>query len=328
VTSVLFVRLSAMGDLVQGLGAVQALHEARPDWRLSLVTQAPFLPLLEGFSGLAQVIPFEREGGLAALLRMRRALRAGSFDFALDLQGNWKSASIAWLSGARERIGASATARQEPHSRLLLHRTIAVPGPPHPAKVAAALVRALVHDAPFRLPRLSPTDAELERERASLAAAGVDWHAPIHVVVAADPGDPRSLRPPVIEIETRRPGVRAVLLFGPDDPALAIPGVPTVRHGREPRRLIALGALVAASGGFVLGPDRGATHGLAAAGARCMVWFGSQDPQRTSPPSARAMVHPQPPNCSPCRSHECRHPDGPVCMEFDREQGRQVDLGC
>ena len=63
-TSVLFVRMSAMGDLVQGLGAVQALHAARPDWRLTVVTQAPWAPLLEGQPGVVRVVTFARRGGL------------------------------------------------------------------------------------------------------------------------------------------------------------------------------------------------------------------------------------------------------------------------
>jgi ADP-heptose:LPS heptosyltransferase len=36
-TRVLIVRLSAMGDLVQSLGAVRALHEAQPGLELSLI---------------------------------------------------------------------------------------------------------------------------------------------------------------------------------------------------------------------------------------------------------------------------------------------------
>jgi len=62
VTSILFVRLSAMGDLVHGLGAVQALHRVRPDWRLTVVTQTTFAPLLAGVPGVARVVTLARRG--------------------------------------------------------------------------------------------------------------------------------------------------------------------------------------------------------------------------------------------------------------------------
>ena len=44
-TRVLLVRLSAMGDVVESLGAVRALAAARPDWELHFVTQRPFVPI-------------------------------------------------------------------------------------------------------------------------------------------------------------------------------------------------------------------------------------------------------------------------------------------
>jgi ADP-heptose:LPS heptosyltransferase len=82
------------------------------------------------------------------------------------------------------------------------------------------------------------------------------------------------------------------------------------------RELIAVGRLVAAAAGRVLGPDQGATHVLAACGAETSVLFGPQDPERTAPPGARILLRSDGPDCVPCRSRRCRHPDGPVCMDF------------
>ena len=55
-TRILCVRLSAMGDLVQSLGAVQALHAARPELELAFVTQRENVPLLEGMPGIQHEI--------------------------------------------------------------------------------------------------------------------------------------------------------------------------------------------------------------------------------------------------------------------------------
>jgi hypothetical protein len=66
---------------------------------------------------------------------------------------------------------------------------------------------------------------------------------------------------------------------------------------------------------------------LAAAGARCRLLFGAQDPRRTAPPAAVALVHPNPPGCAPCRRTVCSHPDGPVCMAFEPAAGARVAVG-
>ncbi|MBM4063627.1 MAG: glycosyltransferase family 9 protein [Planctomycetes bacterium] len=328
-TSVLLVRLSAMGDLVHGLGAIEALHRARPDWRLTLATQTALAPLLEGVPGIARVVLLARHGGLGALRRFRAELRAERYDVALDLQGNWKSAGVAAASGARQRLGAGAAWRQEPRSRWLLHRTVAVPGEHHPALVAWTLARELVPGLPFRAPRLRATDAEVERERAALRGLGVDPDRPMRVLVVGDPVDARALRPAALAAEAAASQEPAVAVLGPAEAHVAAPGgVPALRHAPgELRRLVALGALVAGAGGIVVGPDQGATHVLAAAGARCLVGFGAQDPRRTAPPSAVPLVHPAPPACSPCRKHRCRLPEGPVCMAFTTAGGRAVANG-
>ena len=328
-TSVLFVRLSAMGDLVQSLGAVRALHRVRPDWPLTFVTQTAWAPLLRGFPGLVRVVEFQRDAGLSGVRRLRRALREQAYDVAVDLQGNWKSAFVAWLAAAELRIGMAGACRQEPSSRWLLHRTVAFEaGEPHPARCAWELVRSLAGEVPFEWPRLEPTAGEVASERAALASIGIDADRPFRVVVVTDPADPRSLLPAIVAAESRAGAEAVVHLLGPDEAHLtAAAAAPTLRHGREPRRLIALGALVAAAGGSVIGPDQGATHVLAAAGARCAVWFGAQDPRRTTPPAATPLVHPTPPPCSPCRQRKCDHPDGRVCMAFGLAEGRVVDPG-
>lgn len=325
-TGVLLVRLSAMGDLVQGLGAVAALHAARPDWRLTFVTQTTWAPLLEGFPGVHRVVTFDRRGGLAALRRLRRSLREERFDVALDLQGNWKSAMVAWLGAAKLRVGASAAFRQEPRSRFLLNRIVDVDaGPPHPARCAFAMVRAVAPDAIPHQPRLTARPAELEREERALTALGVDVERPFRVVVVTRANDTRSLSAYALSAAERDGAGRTVYVYGPRERDVPHVGTALVlRHGDEPRRLVALGALVARAGGVVIGPDQGATHVLAAAGAECRVGFGATDPLRSGPPGARWFVHAEPPPCSPCRAEHCENPAGRVCMEFAVDRGREI----
>lgn len=328
-TTVLLVRLSAMGDVVQGLGAAMALRAARPGWRIVWATQAPFAPLLAGHPAIDRVVPFDRGGGFGGVRAIRAALRAERCDIALDLQGNWKSAFVARLSGAREVVGMAGDWRQEPLSRWLLRRTIACAATPHPARAAWELAKAIAPDAPYRSPRLIPLPDEVARERAALAALGIDAARAFDVVVVTDPTDARALRPERVAALCAAPTRPVVQVLGPAEAGVApAAGAPALRHGRgEVRRLVALGALVAAVGGEVWAPDQGAAHVLAAAGARCRVSFGAQDPRRTAPPGVTAVAHATPPPCAPCRRTRCRHDRGPVCMDFAPDRGVVVDVG-
>lgn len=327
-TRVLLVRLSAMGDLVQALGAAASLRRARPDWHVTMLTQATFAPLLDGVEGIDAVETFARRGGVAEVVRVRRRLREHAFAHALDLQGNWKSALFTRLARAGDRIGIAAGARQEPWSRLLLGRTVACPAAPHPARVAWELVRALAPEAPFVRPRLAATADEVAVEAAALRAIGVDPSEPVHLVVAGDPADPRALRPAALRSLV---APQTVFVFGPMEAHVAAPaGAAVLRHRPgELRRLVALGALVAATGGDLVGCDQGPSHVLAAAGVRARVLFGSQDPRRTAPAAAQAtaLVHAAPPPCSPCRQRRCTLREGPVCMDFAPGDGRIADVG-
>jgi ADP-heptose:LPS heptosyltransferase len=325
-TSVLLVRLSAMGDVVQSLGALAALHAARPDLRLHLVTQREFAPLLQGLPGLQSVVEHDRRGGLGAVRQTAGALRALRCDVALDLQGNFKSAWFAWCSRARQRIGASAPWRQEPWSRVLLTRTVAVDGPAHPALVAHAVVRALAPAAELLLPRLAAAAGEVEAAAARVRAAGIDPARPFRVVAVGDPGDPRSQRPDALRRELASARLPVLLLLGPREAQLAVPGgVPVLRQaaGRL-RELVALGALVAQGGGDVVGCDRGPGHVLAAAGAPTAILSGPQDPAATAPPAATVLLHGSPPPCRPCRRRRCRHELGPVGVDFASAAGREL----
>ncbi|MCK5941275.1 MAG: hypothetical protein KAI24_04825, partial [Planctomycetes bacterium] len=181
------------------------------------------------------------------------------------------------------------------------------------------------------LPQLRASDDEVAAERVQLAGAGIDASRPFRVVVATDPADPRALRPERLRQLARAP--QALLLTGPAERDLALGDGderPRVHHGAgEVRRLIALGTLVARAGGEVIGPDQGASHVLLAAGARGRILFGSQDPRRTAPPTAQALVAPAALSCRPCRADACRLAAAErfACMDFDPDDGVPVELG-
>jgi heptosyltransferase-1 len=131
----LVVRLGAMGDILHALPAVTALRLAHPNWVIDWVVEprwqallaatdetdssnsrGPSRPLVDRLH-LAPTkdwrkAPLSRKT-LHEILALRRALRAGSYDAVLDLQGAVRSAVVARLTGCPRRIGEA-----EPRERI------------------------------------------------------------------------------------------------------------------------------------------------------------------------------------------------------------------
>ncbi len=104
---ILLVRLSALGDIVHGLPVLCALRARWPRSLLAWAVESPAADILRGHRALDEIIALPR-GWLAspsAAWRARCRLRHLRFDLAIDLQGLTKSALLAWLSGAKKRIG-------------------------------------------------------------------------------------------------------------------------------------------------------------------------------------------------------------------------------
>ncbi|MEZ5964460.1 MAG: glycosyltransferase family 9 protein [Planctomycetota bacterium] len=322
---VVVVRMSAMGDVVHSLGAIEALARARPGWRVHVAVQEEIAPLLCGLDHIASVVTHRRRPAVVGMLRSRRLLRRLRCDLALDLQGNWKSALAVRLSGARRRVGIAPPWRREPGSaRLLTELVPATQEAAHPRRLALDVVRHVAPDAPDLLPRLVSTEAELAREAAALQALGIDAELPFLVLVLGPPRDNRSWPAGSAALEAAACPWPALVLLGPAEPSgmQVPPGVPLLRHGvGELRRLVALGGLVARAGGRVVGPDQGPTHVLAATGAEVTALYGAQDPDCTASSAVRVLVRRDRPSCVPCRRRVCDHAEGPVCMQFQVATG-------
>jgi heptosyltransferase-1 len=100
--SILVVKLSSIGDVVQALPVARALRRRFPDAHMGNPQLDEVLVVGGTKNGGAKVRMLPP---LGAPLRLKRALRLKSYDVALDLQGLLKSAAIAYLSGAKQRIG-------------------------------------------------------------------------------------------------------------------------------------------------------------------------------------------------------------------------------
>lgn len=121
--NILIIKPSSLGDIVMALPALSALRNSFPNARISWLVRTEFAPLLKNHPYLNEVILFDRKflgkalfnpHAMAALLSLIRRLRRSKFDAVIDLQGLFRTACFAWLSGCKRRFGM-ADAREFGH---------------------------------------------------------------------------------------------------------------------------------------------------------------------------------------------------------------------
>ena len=121
--NILIIKPSSLGDIVLALPALSALHRSFPDAKISWLIRPEFAPLLDNHPHLTEIIPFDRKllgkawfhpGAFICLILLIRRLRRDKFDAVIDLQGLFRTASLAWLSGCKKRFGM-ADAREFGH---------------------------------------------------------------------------------------------------------------------------------------------------------------------------------------------------------------------
>jgi lipopolysaccharide heptosyltransferase I len=160
---VLITRLSAIGDAILTLPLLCALRRAWPGAYLAWICEPGPAQLLNGHPALDRLIVVPKRWlrswqGFSSVCQLRRL----GFDIALDPQGLLKSAMVAWLSGARRRIGFSPPRSRECSHWLYTHRVRA--SSLHVVDAQLELLRPLGLEDPrveFRLPEFTAESAEM-----------------------------------------------------------------------------------------------------------------------------------------------------------------------
>lgn len=338
---ILLVRLSHLGDLVHALPVFHVLRRAAPHARIAWAVQPEFAPLLSGLPGLERTIPFERREGWRAWRRVRAELARFAPELAVDAQGNWKSAAVCALSGARTRLGLARADWREPSASWACNARAGAAAGAHALDRMQALIDR-IERGEEHAPRAADAralDFELGLSEAELAQGERDcarWlpraaAAPLILQLGAE-GDPRSWpRARVRELAelAAQAQLPLLLLSGPQERELGAAleaelGAHELRaHWVGQSGLRALAAFFRAAerrGARLACADSGPAHLAAAVGLPVIALEGPQDASRTGPwprephgphRALRARVQP---SCAPCFARRCTHAQGPVCM--------------
>ena len=181
IKSVLIIKPSALGDVVQSVAIARAIKTQEPSIKLGWLVNAEIASLLEPLSFLSKVHRFERQKlrGMSGLLKRRglliemiRGLQAERYDAVIDLQGLARSAWFARSTRARVKVGFANARELAPFFYTI---KVDVPdGPIHAMERYTLAAGAIGLDINAQLDGdLESSDAERASVCAKLAAQGV-----------------------------------------------------------------------------------------------------------------------------------------------------------
>jgi ADP-heptose:LPS heptosyltransferase len=301
--------LSAIGDVIHTLPTAAVLQAG--GWQVAWLVEPAARVLVEGNPAVTQVFaaPPARLTRLGAAGRALRQVRAHAPDIALDMQGLWKSAAWARLSGAARVVGYAGPGRREPASACLLRtrQPYEQPGQ-HVIDKNLGLLRAVGIDAlgtrTFPLPDLSAARARVDAWLAGRQAGPL-------VVMNPGGGWVSKLWPAahygVLARALHADGHDVLVTWGPGEQHLAeavCAAAQGAAHLALPTTLLELGALAQRARLFVAA-DTGPLHLACALGVPVVALFGPTDPARNGPFAVQDAVVSRRPACFPCHRRGC-----------------------
>jgi len=108
----LVLRLGSLGDIVHTFPAVSALRETFPNADIVWLTHPRWNFLVES-SALASQVWATETRSIHSLRKIIKDLRSARWQAAIDYQGLWKSAALAFFGGIERRIGFSSETIRE-----------------------------------------------------------------------------------------------------------------------------------------------------------------------------------------------------------------------
>src|ERR1700733_10555197 len=108
----LLVRLGSLGDIIHTLPAASALRDTFPDARIDWAVEPKRMRLLEGNPDITELVPLDRKKATVHMSTGGKN-RTQSYTCAIDFQALYKSAVLAYASGAPQRIGFQSSYARE-----------------------------------------------------------------------------------------------------------------------------------------------------------------------------------------------------------------------
>ncbi len=319
---ILVIKLRATGDVVLATPVIENLKRRFPRARLSFLTEEGSADILRWNPLLDEliVLPTRRwaRAGFRASWREQarfyRNLRRKSFDLAIDLFGNPRSAVLTWLTGAPIRVGYAFRGRRHAYNTVVAHA--AQPG----------------HEVLFHLEALKKMNIPVATTRPEVALPGTAerkadrWLADNLKgdcrIIGLNPGGGWAIKrwPPahfgrLADALIDEYDVAVLVLWGPGEEEL----VGQVTGAMNNRPLVLPAATLPELGAFLkrccllVSNDSGPMHMAAALNVPTVGIFGPTDPGAQGPwGDGHGVVRQETVECLGCNRIDC--PIGNPCM--------------
>jgi heptosyltransferase-1 len=325
----LILKRTAFGDLVHTLPVVTALKEHQPAGRLTWITEPQYVPFLEQFPAIDNVVPlsfrklFKSDGQKEGYFRTLGRLRQTRFDAVLDFQGRLKSAFILMNLRSEETIGFNKiNVREGLVTRFYSRYADPMPYRLHIIRQNLKLLEMIgIEQRAIQFPAISFQSDAAETVESWLDEKELYRFAIINPFTSWETKNwPRKHVIAFCRRCREETGLRPVLLWGPPELDRARQIITEV--GKEsgcilapPTNLQELSCFLDKARLYV-GGDTGPSHLSAALGVKTLYLFGPTDPLRNGPFHKRDSFLHAGLNCSKCSRDTCQgHDHHSLCME-------------
>ena len=322
VQRVLVVRLRSIGDTVLSTPSLFALRRFLPHAQIDIALEDWVAPVLEGSDLVDRVIQIACDSK-AGRARLARELRAARYDVVYNLHGGTTATLLTRATGAKNRVGFGhyQYARLHNHaapSSLEIWQRPSL----HSVEQQLALIGWTGVPVTDRPPtRLAVTDSSLLSVAEKLRAAGfADQDKPfalIHPAAAFDTKQWATENFARVSNELNDRGLTPIVIVSAKERQML--GSLMQQTSARAIGLSDLGlpevTAIASRARLFVGNDSGIAHIAAAAGAPCVVIFGSSNvahwrPWTTNP---NEVVREEMP-CQPCHGYFCAEFEKPECI--------------
>lgn len=327
---ILIVKLSAIGDVIHTLPALNALRAHDPHAHIAWLVEAAAADLLIGHRALDRVIVSHRKRWLRELKGPRRRqamseigafwreLRDTDYDMIIDFQALLKSALLVRLARGTRKIGFDRGMQHQEHSYLFLNERV----PPvdmdvHALTRGLMLLNAIGIDTPAVVYDIPVSARDRRRVDSLLDAHGIDGSRRLVAI------NPVALWETKLWLNdrfaaladrlVREHRVDVVFTGGAGDRGTIdeIRGMMSTRAvDLAGRTTLTMLAALYQRAHLVVSTDTGPMHLAAAVGTSVVALFGPTAPWRTGPFGEGHTVVRTAPPCSPCFKRQC---DGHRC---------------
>jgi ADP-heptose:LPS heptosyltransferase len=296
-SKVLFIRASAVGDVLNTLPTVEAVRAAYPGLFIAYLVDERSVDMVKGHPAIDHIHFFPRKRWLSMVKKPSQwgsllgevkqffsEIRAQRYDVLVDLHRNLKGGIIGLFSGAKLRVGLAPPFTMEGNQYFTHVQVRPPPGAVHFAEHFLALARHLGAHEKAPLFRLPPSPQSVQAVENFLKEKSLARYAVLHPGTSAY-GKLKRWPPEWFAQLAVRLGkelnLKSVIAWGPGEGPLA-EGIVGESEGQsvlsfETRSLLELAELIRRAKLFV-GCDSGPMHLSGVVGTPCVALFGPKDP--------------------------------------------------